>query len=387
MPSLASILEFLEVQGALAMGDPPGVWPVLSEDDNGEVHELDWSRLFPTRVLDRGSEDWDLYGDDNWAVPSDVFDRIAGETSATIGGTDQAHPGWDRCAWYQPIHFHGPAWGIFLYDQCVLDVAAVLYTALGRPPLVATLVKTLIRAGFATLFLHEQYHHKTESLAIRLHVVEQMPKYIPYFLGVYIPASGTDDQIEEGLANADSYHRLDDKPYQVWLGRRIRELTKNYLEVSFQPGVSPPGYQLAAGLLGQASFDALENELEAQVQEAKLKPARTAVDDWSLATHLNQSMFTVRQNIWMIVPKGSAPMLPTRPTWIAPVSRRALERLLVNMGFSEVKKRGKGSHRVYRKDGSGLIVLPDAKDLSPVVLRNTAHTLGMKSASELATHL
>ena len=117
MPSLASILEFLEVQGALAMGDPPGVWPVLSEDDNVEVHELDWSRLFPTRVVDRGSEDWDLYGDDSWAVPSDVFDRIAGETSATIGGAGQAHPGWDRCAWYQPIHFHGPAWGIFLYDQ------------------------------------------------------------------------------------------------------------------------------------------------------------------------------------------------------------------------------------------------------------------------------
>ena len=378
MPTLAQILGFLEREEALEVGEAPDVWPTLGPDE--PVYEVDWSRLFPGRIRDRGLADWDLYDNDTWTLPPEVTDRLASDEA--IGTSlDRNPPGWDRCAWYQPIHFHGPAWGIFLYDECIIDVARFLYLALGRPPITTSLIKTLVRAGFATLFLHEQYHHKTESLGLRLHVVEQSPRYVPYFRDVYVPARGSDDQIEEALANADSFHRLDTPPYRDWLRGSVKDLTKEYLTASF--GSSPPGYRLATRLLNRNDFDAMENVLEAQVQEARLTPQRAQSQDFGLATHLNQSVFSIRQNTWSIAAKGAVGLLPARPGWVAPLSRRSLAGFLVARGFQAKKYRGKGSHQVYVKDGSPMIVLPDSKDLSPVVVRNTAHALGFRNAREL----
>jgi len=382
MADLADILGFLDREGALEIGAAPAVWPVLEAD--AEVFELDWSRLFPRRITDRGQQDWENFGNDGWTLPDDLYGRIAGEISASPSNTGSA-PGWDRCAWYQPIHFHGPAWGIFIYDECVVDAARVLYLLLRRPPLTAALTKALLRAGFATLFLHEQYHHKTESLGLRLHVVERHPRYVEYFRNVYLPASGSDDQIEEGLANADSYHRLSDYPYSEWLGKSLREATRSYLKASF--ALAPPGYRLAGNLTREVDFDALENKLKAQVQEARLAPLRSRVDEFGIATHLNQSMFSLRQNIWTIAAKGSAPLFPVRPGITAPLPRRDLEKYLRSEGYSEQKGRGRGSHRMYAKVGARSVVLPDSKDLSQVVLRNTAHALGLKNVNDLRTQL
>ena len=70
------------------------------------------------------------------------------------------------------------------------------------------LARALVRASTYAYFLHEQYHHKVESLAIRLEVIERLPIYTRYDYKVYLPARGTDDQLEEALANASVYRRL-----------------------------------------------------------------------------------------------------------------------------------------------------------------------------------
>jgi hypothetical protein len=58
-----------------------------------------------------------------------------------------------------------------------------------------TLAKALVRAAFASLFLHEAYHHKTESHAIRLHVVQQLSCFGPYFWKVYNPTRLTRPEV------------------------------------------------------------------------------------------------------------------------------------------------------------------------------------------------
>jgi predicted RNA binding protein YcfA (HicA-like mRNA interferase family) len=378
MPSLPEVIDFLDGHEALRLGEAPDVWPILPEDD--DTFEVDWTRLFPTRVADRGFEDWELFGNDDWDLPAEAIDRIGGATPVTSDTHAQA-PGWDRCAWYQPIHFHGFAWGLYLYDECIIDVAAALYDALGRPPLTTPLAKTLTRAGFATLFLHEQYHHKTESIAIRLHVVEQRPCYIDYFTNVYIPTTGSDAQIEEGLANADSFYRLAARPYSLWLGRSVRQLTEKYLRRSFS--IAPPGYRVAAQILSLGTFDREEECLKAQVQEGILRPARQDPTEFSVASYLNQSLLTISQNIWTIVRKGAIPLLPQKPGWIAPLSRVQVEKLLRREGYVEIPGAGKGSHHRYARDGAASVTLPDVKDLSLPVLRNTAHALGLKNIREL----
>ena len=93
----------------------------------------------------------------------------------------------------------------------------------------SALVQALVRAGFSALLLHEHYHHKTECMGLRLHVVEQTSRYVPYFRGVYIPAAGSVDQLEEGLANGDSFLRLRTEPYSKWVRGLVRTELENYL--------------------------------------------------------------------------------------------------------------------------------------------------------------
>ncbi len=57
-------------------------------------------------------------------------------------------------------------------------------------------------------------HHRVECLGFRLHVVTRTRLYGPYFRTVYAKAKGTDDLLEEALANAAMYLRLDEKAYQ-----------------------------------------------------------------------------------------------------------------------------------------------------------------------------
>lgn len=381
MPELFEIVDLLERNEALRLDDPAQPWPGLDVDEDVEVVEVDWRRLFPGRVLDRGNADWELYGDDDWSLPGEALERIA--SGGDVGGSNGVLvPGWDVCAWYQPIHFHGFDWGIYIYDSCILDIATAVYLRLGSPPLTMPLAKTLVRAGFAALFLHEQYHHKIESAAIRMLVVQQSDAYLRYMARVYMPSDGSDDQIEEGLANADSYYRLGGDPYREWLGKSVRWALEEHLMDSFL--VAPPGYRLAHRIIDAGTFQADQGELLAQLQEGSLHPSRFDTDEFTIATHLTHSLFSVRQDLWSIATKGSSPLLPTKGPMLPQVSTRNVERLLTAHGFVLAKGRGKGSHRVYRAHGAPTIVLPDRKDLSPAVLRNTAKALGLKSASELA---
>jgi predicted RNA binding protein YcfA (HicA-like mRNA interferase family) len=382
MASLETIIDLLDKSSQLRPPDANYPWPIL--DPGLEVVELDWARLFPRRPVDRGFEDWSLFDDTGWEVPEETLARIAqgpdGGADSPAGRDGADPPGWDRCAWYQPIHFFGAGWGIFLHDECIINVAAQLYTRLGRPSLTPVLAQTLCRAGFAALFLHEQYHHKTESLAIRLHVVERRPCYRDYFRKVYVPSIGTDDQLEEGLANADSFLRLTDEPYNIWLIGQVRRVTKAYLKDSFRS--APPGYRLAAGLLNRPTFDAEECLLKARVQEGALLPGRSSIE-FDIATYLNQSLLSIRQNIWVVVAKGNKAMLPVNPSWVFPLSRRDLEKSLRGDGWTVAPGRGEGSHHRYEKPGAVPVHLPDVKDLSPVVLRNTAHALGLRNVNDL----
>jgi predicted RNA binding protein YcfA (HicA-like mRNA interferase family) len=374
MPDLARILDLLERDDALHLAErlnEPS-WPDI--DENEAVFEVDYGRLFPTRrPTDRGQQDFELFGDD-WELPEDQAGSVLEGPNASGAGQP---PEWDVWAWYQPIHFFGPDWGIFIREtglaECARRIAAFLPPGTGgwRGP--SLLAKSVLRASFAALFLHEQYHHKTESLALRMHVVERRPIYPSYHRAVYRATAGTKNQIEEGLANADSWYRVGDDPYGRWTGATVTATTRRYLERSFS--VAPPGYANAADLLGRADFEDEQQRLFTLVQEG-LAPRRTTPSEFGIATHLNHSLFRVNQRIWTVVPAGARTMLPTHPG-VAPLATRQLERFIKSEGWREVPGGGKGSHRKFRDVHGRMIVLPNSKDVSLTVLRTTAEALGL----------
>src|SRR5262249_22577883 len=152
---------------------------------------------------------------------------------------------WDICGWYQPIHFFGYDWGIFIKEECVKRAALMIARFVSRavihsaPPL--AWFKALYRAAVYVYYLHEQYHHKIECLGFRLHVVQQRSAFLPYYRHVYAATKGTDDHLEEALANADCYLRLSTDPYAFWITPHVVRATKAYLEWQFPQ--DPPGYR------------------------------------------------------------------------------------------------------------------------------------------------
>lgn len=376
MPDLSVILNMLDRDEALDLSaqdldrDDP-IWPTT---DDQQVFEVDYQRLFPTaRPTDRGFQDFEVYGDD-WYVDEEIVDEVVGGMGSAPGESEP--PEWDVWAWYQPIHYFGPAWGIFIKEDALRLLARRIGHRLpahlrsSRDPLLA---KALIRAGFAALFLHEQYHHKTESAALRMHVIERRPVYPDYHVGVYRHFVGTDDQIEEGLANADSWRRLGEPAYRRWTGSTVHRTTRDYLSDAFH--AAPPGYRNATRLLDGESFQAEQYELFAQVQEG-VSHRRSYVSEFGIATHVNHSLFAVNQRIWTVVPSGSVSILPTHPA-VAPLATADLERYIRRQGWKEVPHGGKGGHRKYRNSAGQMIILRQEKDVSLPVLKSTAGTLGI----------
>lgn len=318
MPSTDEIIKLLEEYQALRLGESP--WRTYNSNE-GQRFNVDWDSLFPRVRARRQMQEriWDVE-EDRWnpqwdreflgALEEDLDrEEPSDDELDDIGKTML----WDICAWYQPIHFFGGNWGIYIREDCILRQARVICRfipwPLRRRGSLPALAKCLVRASVYAFFLHEHYHHKIESLGLRLHVVDRKSCYLPYEAKVYNPTKGTDAQLEEALANADSYQRLDTEPYRSWITYDIVKATWNYLEKRFPH--DPPGYRMAVNYLKASSFEVGENILHGQVHEATLTPLQPHYE-WNVATRLTQSLFKVTDNIWLLIKPGGKSILPAR---------------------------------------------------------------------------
>ncbi len=307
-----------------------------------------------------------------------------GHSAVVLGGRGDAQ--WDVCAWYQPVHFFGHDWGIFIQERCVLRMAswiARFLTGVPKPTgsSQVRLAKALIRGAVYAYFLHEHYHHKVECFGLRLHVVDRTSRYLPYHAMVYQRTKGTDAQLEESLANANMFARLSAEPYRSWISEPVLKALRAYLRWSFPH--DPPGYRRAVRFLLREEFDTGENLLQGQVKEATLTPAQP-IGDWDVASRLMQSIFSVDADIWTVLPPGSTSILPTQR--IAPVrtcSTAEMIKLFEKAGYGRVPG-GKGSHVKLAKPGAPTMILPgDRHELSPGVAKTAVRVLGGHGLGDL----
>jgi len=278
MLDISDIIEFFKRNENYQRGESPWLSYNPREFDR---HRLVWSGLFPKRFPRReyGNYEWDRFNESDFPELDERFMRDLEETLTQGPPTDEEikemaqDNRWDVCAWYQPIHYYGNDWGIFIRQDCILAHALRIARFIPIPATLSIgLAIVLIRASTYAFFLHEQYHHKVESLAIRLEVVRQLSIYTDYVSKVYIPAVGTDDQLEESMANASMYRRLTTQPYKNWITNSIVEATKAYLRATFPH--EPKGYRMATRYFSAGSFEYGENYLHSRVHEVTLKPSQ-----------------------------------------------------------------------------------------------------------------
>ena len=133
---------------------------------------------------------------------------------------------WDVDAWYRPAHLAAYDTGIVVREQAVIDLATDLaaYAAgagVQLPPTDDT-ARQLLRMAFTVLFLHQLFHHRVEMLALRMQVVEQKPRYVTYYREAYARAVGTDEQLEEALANAFVHRTLSRRAHCAGIPNDLR---------------------------------------------------------------------------------------------------------------------------------------------------------------------
>jgi len=101
---------------------------------------------------------------------------------------------------------------------------------------------------------------------------------------------------------------------------------------------------------------------------------------------MTRGLFSKDTVVYILVPRSTTPGQASGGA-VAQLSTslRDLHRYLVRReGYVARPDQGKGGHTKYVHESRPMIVLPNAKDVSPVVMRSTKQALGFKSVRELA---
>ncbi|MHB1594777.1 MAG: hypothetical protein ACYCU3_11415 [Streptosporangiaceae bacterium] len=293
----------------------------------------------------------------------------------------------DALAWYLPIHSFGYAWAIYVRESAVITLAAAVLSRVDparREEFDA--MHGAVRAGLSILYLHEAFHHKVESFAIRLEVIEHAKRYGPYFREVFGPLrnAGSDDLLEEALACAEIVRRMrSEDVYTRSIPGDVRRAARMML-ADWLPTL-PPGYRQAPRYIPSPAFDNARNMLSSQIHEARHRPMRRH-DEWMLAPHAYQGLFNYKTVTHVVVPIGAEPIIPwfDQPVPALSISSKEMIKLVSTQGYTIVPA-GKGSHVKLRAHGRPMIIIPDNREsLSYRVLSSVAAALDLPSVKGLA---
>jgi hypothetical protein len=175
--STSEILDVLRARGILPLEDD---WPELDLPGVGEIEEGE--TVYTTSLDEVFPEDDQPEGglagldiDDPrlrewWREIERTIDEPNEAARRRALGKRFAPPE-PLCAWYCPVHFFGHGWGIYIREDCVLTYALDIATFINWPSVRiprAEIPRQMLRSAFYVFFLHEQFHHKVESLGFRL---------------------------------------------------------------------------------------------------------------------------------------------------------------------------------------------------------------------------
>lgn len=317
-------------------------------------------------------------------ILEDEAGRYSGRHMLESSGKERKSPD-PHCAWYCPIHFFRHGWGIYIREQCILDLALdialyVNWRRVNAPR--AAIYLQLLRSAFYILFLHEQFHHKVESLGFRLLIATGSDRYRVYKANVYRASYLTKDCLEESIANAESYRRLRETRYANRVDGEIRDGLRRYLKGSMRG--QPPGYKQGLNYLTDKDYRDGLHKLQSQILDGALSPT-TPPQHWVLAPNMITALAGIDEEIYVVLPQGTSPIFP--PASIDPGPTTSTRRLAVALskhyGYHHVSG-GKGSHVKLIKPGSQTIILPGNRAvLSPGVVKEALSAIGGYPLSKL----
>jgi predicted RNA binding protein YcfA (HicA-like mRNA interferase family) len=253
-----------ELPEVFDLKDLPGDWddewvfvPVDEPDERHAGQESDVNPLFELYQTELDSPNRVSHLD---RLPADVSGGFPGslrrEPPALL------YPPPDAYAFYLPFHYFYPTWwGIYLLHEGVLGLAQILETLSGCNKLDRW---EYAEAARIFLFGHEQFHHEVESFGTRLEVTHRDPLYRLGFVAEYQRTYGTDECLEEALANAHGVRRV----LKAFEHPQVNEI----LEVAFAGYIAGcgPGYRRGFEFVATPKFERGRNQLAELYHKASL---------------------------------------------------------------------------------------------------------------------
>lgn len=153
--------------------------------------------------------------------------------------------GFEAIAWYQAFHtYSDEAWGIYFDAQALDDAVCALADDLRQAGFKRSLDCLASRLVFGMVYQHEAFHARVEAVQTWMELNAGQPRQRAYLDRVYRTLLGTDDCLEEALANHWSWTWFQSMVelqalYGALLENEKAGLTK---VVSASLDLSPPGY-------------------------------------------------------------------------------------------------------------------------------------------------
>ena len=371
----------IDLPGIGEIEDGEGIYTTSLKEifsNNGDIQSSDWPKSDDPRL-----KEWEVELDEIIESSSKgdwPDDGLLGRVFAQPTGQPE-HP----CAWYCPIHYFGHGWGIFIREDCILSHALDIakFVPWSSVHLSKRKIRQqLLRSSFYVFFLHEQFHHKVESLGLRLLVATNKDHYRPYKKNVYRSTFLKPNCLEESLANAESLRRLSENRYSKRVDPSIRNGLKEFLKWSIP--LQSPGYREGINFVSDRNYRDGLYKLQSQMLDGCVPPT-TDPSHWSIAPNMITAISNIADDIYLILPKGSRPIF--NATSVDPGSTASSQvvegALKKHYGYHPVRG-GKGSHVKLAKPKSPTIILPGNRStLTPGVVKHVLDVIGGYPISRL----
>ncbi len=363
----SQVVTFLESSSALAL-DRSGPWSVPGAARDSVQRVAGWVLGTPARGAVPPA----------WQVRPDLqAEQLAlwraGPRPAP--GTGSA-PRWDQDSWYQPVHYCGYDTGIFVREESVVRLAANLARfATASSAAVTSAPETVghaLREAFVVLYLHALFHHRVECLAVHLQVVDHRAHYVDYVEHAYRPAVGTDDLLEESLANAFVYRMLSRRAHSTGVPKEVRQLTTAYLKDSWsaaRPAGRDDGRHAAP-----AAWDQGMGDLHSRVEQGSNRPTRRAI--WRhLGPDLTGTFLDPSSDVYVVADPATPPVVPRAGRPDPSCTPDELVRILEHAGYRPVR-RARSPHVTLHAAGRPTAVVPTKAPLRPGVVAGNLGLIG-----------
>ena len=276
-----------------------------------------------------------------------------------------AYPPPDCLAFYLPFHYYYHKWwGIYILYEGLEYLASLIYKwARPRPR-----QDQAFKAAHIFLYYHEAFHHRTECLGTRFELINRKPHYIGGFQDLFNKTYGTDECLEEALANATAVKEVSKKLKHSGINGALAK----YIDRM------PPGYRRGNEFIKKSDYDGGRNLLS-ELNRAEcygVKPKKST-EFWSAVGYHYNGNTNINSRIHYLIPKASS--INRRIKGIRPaISPRELEKKLKKLVGLKHHRSG-SRHEIYISDNKKMVPIPrHNKDLKKGLIMGILKELGIR---------